>query len=155
MKPTSYRLPIAISLVAIMVVSIMAWTSILIISSYASHESPTRPQISNQNFTYAPNYVRFHIYPESEGIIVLAWTSNNFTPPPDYAKFFIYSGSKNREISEFTSDNRRVQSGLTNINSEIDLELLSTSKYNIIVDYGTSSCNFQMYPSQSYYEVRC
>jgi len=77
------------------------------------------------DFTYAPHYVKIHVSPEHEGISVAAWASDEFPPTTGY----------------------------TDNNSEIIFPMISSAKYNILVD--NNRCSYYIYPSESYYKIIC
>ncbi len=82
--------------------------------------------ITNPNdFTYMPHYVKFHIYPEHEGISVAAWATDDFPPT----------------------------SGYTDNNSEIVFPMISTAEYNILIDQ--NKCSYYIYPHESEYYIYC
>ena len=71
------------------------------------------------------HYVKFHIYPEREGISVAAWASDMFPPT----------------------------AGRTDNNSEVTFPMISSEKYNILIDDNRCSC--YVYPIEDYYNISC
>lgn len=77
------------------------------------------------DFAFAPHYVTFHIYPEQEGISVVAWATDDFPPTTGY----------------------------TDNNSEVVFPMISSAEYNILID--GNKCSRYIYPTQSYYNITC
>ncbi len=77
------------------------------------------------NFGYMSHYVKFHIYPEREGISVVAWASDEFPPTTGY----------------------------TDNNSEVMFPMISNAKYSILID--NNRCSYYVYPVESYYNISC
>jgi hypothetical protein len=80
---------------------------------------------NNIDFGYMDHYVKFHIYPEKEGISVAAWATDDFPPT----------------------------SGYTDNNSEIVFPMISTAEYNILIDQ--NKCSYYIYPAEDYYNIIC
>jgi hypothetical protein len=80
---------------------------------------------ASNNFGYMSHYVKIHIYPEREGIGVAAWASDKFPPT----------------------------TGHTDNNSEVTFPMISTAKYNILID--NNKCGYYIYPVDSYYNITC
>jgi hypothetical protein len=77
------------------------------------------------DFTSMPHYVKFHIYPEEEGLKVALWASDNLPPT----------------------------TGVTNNESEFDVALLSTAKYNLWIP--ERKCSQYIVPTMDLYYVQC
>ena len=77
----------------------------------------------HKDTTYAPHYVTFHLVPEEKGIGVAAWASDELPPT----------------------------TGVTDENSDVTLELLSTVKYNIWIPQRNIS--LYVIPTQSRYNI--
>jgi len=80
---------------------------------------------NNIDFGYMSHYVKIHVSPEHEGISVAAWASDEFPPT----------------------------SGFTDKNSEIIFPMISTAKYNILID--NNKCSYYIYPVELYYNISC
>jgi len=79
----------------------------------------------DKDMTYAPHYVTFHLNPEREGVSIVV-------------------------LSPYSLPST---SGKTNKDSDVIVDLLSTVKYNIIVDQ--NKCSYYIYPTESYYKLEC
>ena len=77
------------------------------------------------DFGHVAHYVKFHIHPEQEGMGVAAWATDEFPPT----------------------------SGVTDNNSEIVFPMISSAKYNILID--NNRCSYYIYPTESYYMMEC
>jgi hypothetical protein len=92
--------------------------------NYVNHEIENKYN-EHIDFGYMSHYVKFHITPEQEGIIVVAWATDEFPPTTGY----------------------------TDNNSEIVFPMISSAKYNILID--NNKCSYYIYPSESYYKITC
>jgi hypothetical protein len=80
---------------------------------------------ASPDFTAMPHYVKFHIYPEEPGLKVALWASDKLPPT----------------------------TGVTDNNSEFDVALLSTVKYNLWIP--ERKCSRYIVPTMDMYYVEC
>jgi hypothetical protein len=84
---------------------------------------------THEDFTYIPHYVKFHIRHEQKGINVSIKMSNECF-------------RNTQEMYSYTDNN-----------SEVDFPMISSAKYNILID--NNRCSYYIYPSESYYDIYC
>ena len=84
---------------------------------------------THNDFTYMPHYVKIHILPEKEGTSVSVKMDNECF----------------KNVQELI--------GLTDNNSEVTFPMISSAKYNILID--DNRCSYYIYPLESYYNITC
>lgn len=84
-----------------------------------------QPTIPTNDFAAVPHYVRFHIYPEEPNLHVALWAS----------------------------DELPITAGVTDNNSEFDVALISTVKYNLWIP--ERKCSQYIVPTMNLYYVQC
>ena len=89
----------------------------------------TNDDYIHNNFSYIPHYVKFHIYPNQPGINVSIKMNDD-----------CFKDSK--VITKYTDNN-----------SEIILPMISSAKYNILID--DNRCSYYIYPIEDYYNINC
>ena len=77
------------------------------------------------DFYQSSHLVKIHIYPEKEGMSVAAWASDKFPPT----------------------------TGRTDNNSEVTFPMVSSARYNILID--DNRCSYYIYPVGAYYNISC
>ena len=77
------------------------------------------------DFGYMSHYVKIHIHPEQEGTSVVAWATDEFPPTTGY----------------------------TDNNSEVTFPMISSAKYNILID--DNKCSYYIYPLELEYKITC
>lgn len=92
---------------------------------YTIHEQDMKYKSDPGNFYKYAHLVKIHISPEHEGIGVVALASDKFPPT----------------------------TGRTDNNSEVMFPMISSEKYNILVD--NNRCSYYIYPVESEYYIHC
>lgn len=115
------------SLYFIIIISILCVISFVVSSEILSSDCDhgIGSKHDNIDFGYMAHYVTFHIYPEQEGISVVAWATDKFPPTTGY----------------------------TDKNSEVTFPMISSAEYSILID--NNRCSYYIYPSESYYHITC
>ena len=85
--------------------------------------------MKHDDFTYFAHYVTLHIRPDKSEVNVSV------------------------KINDSCFQNTQSIVGYTNNNSEVTFPMISTAKYNILID--NNRCSYYIYPSVSYYEIWC
>ena len=80
---------------------------------------------THDTYAYAPHYVAFHLHPEREGVSIVAWASDSLPPT----------------------------TGRTDNKSEVVLALISSAKYNILID--DNRCSYYIVPIGNNYTLEC
>ena len=93
--------------------------------SYGNSLAVVGNEFGISDAAHEAHYVTLHLKPEREGVFIAAWASDSLPPT----------------------------SGKTDKNSEIVFQLLSSAKYNILID--GNRCSYYIYPVGDYYELEC
>jgi len=87
-------------------------------------------ELNSTNDFYSPHYVKLHIIPEREGINISVKLND-----------------------ECIKGDFPVTSGRTDNKSEVVFPMISTAKYNILID--NNRCSYYIYPRESEYVLEC